>query len=268
MSHQPITSGGRGRLNAGSQMRTRERWVATPVARMERPAAGTVVRVTTVGAGPDVAARDVAALVDLVRRWDLCDEHSDLARLWRSRERLEIEDDTLLLLALTTDATLNPRAGVAQLTPGQPAPPVALTRALALDMTATDLQDEPVAGFCVGVGNDVAVAGTAPAGNGWAVGVTGHNNGDGTDLAWLNNGARVTIPGHPAGEVTAVTVQASDAWRAASLGLDTVELPASDALQHLNDAGVTARVHTRSGVIGVGHWTVGGPVASAHREAT
>jgi thiamine biosynthesis lipoprotein ApbE len=255
-------------MNRPADMRAREPWVATPVIRMQRPAAGKVVQVTTAGAEPEVAERATAALADLLHRWDLTDERSILGRLLRSHEALEVDDDTLLLLALTTAGTLDLPAGVARLAPGQSPPPLASIRALALDMTRQDLQDETIAGFCVAIDNDIAVAGTSPSGHGWAVELAALSNGRRPDVVRVSTGACVTVQGDPAGEVTAVSVHSKDAWHAAALALATVELTGADALQRLTDDGVTARLYTRGGAVDVGNWTVAGPAASARSERT
>jgi hypothetical protein len=255
-------------MSGPADMGAGERWVATPVIRMERPAAATVVQVTTVGAEPDVAERNSAALADLLHRWDLSDEHSVLARLLRSPEALEVDDDTLLLLALTTEGKLDLAAGVARLTPGQLPPPLVSIRALALDMTCQDLQDEIVAGFCVAIDNDIAVGGASPSGHGWVVELAARGHGRTSDVVLLSTGACVTVYADPVGEVTAVSVHDKDAWRAASLALASVELAAADALECLTAAGVTARLYTRGGAVDVGNWTVAGPAASARSERT
>jgi len=233
-------------------------WVAAPVIRVERPAAGAVVQVTTAGAEPEVAERAAAALADLLYRWDLTDEQSALARLLRTHESLQVDDDTLLLLDLP--------AGVARLSPGQPPPPLAAIRALALDMTCQDLQDETISGFCVAIDHDIAVGGTSPSGHGWAA-VIAAGDGSGTDVVTVSTGAWITVNADGA-DLTAVSVHGQDAWRAASLALSIAELTAADALRHLTDAGVAARVCTRRGAVDIGDWIAGEPTTAAGCERT
>jgi hypothetical protein len=241
-------------------------WVAAPVIRVERPAAGAVVQVTTAGAEPEVAERAAAALADLLRRWDLTDEQSTLARLLRTHESLHVDDDTLLLLALTTEGTLDLPAGVARLSPGQPPPPLAAIRALALDMSCQDLQDETISGFCVAIDHDIAVGGTSPSGHGWAA-VIAAGDGSGTDVVTVSTGACITV--NPDGaDVTAVSAHGRDAWRAASLALSVAELTAADALRQVTDAGVAARVCTRRGAVDIGDWIAREPTTAAGCERT
>jgi hypothetical protein len=67
---------------------------------------GTPVQATTtVGGAPQVAEQAIESLTKRLLRWDLGNDDGPLRRVWRGRDLVEVDDETLLLLALTTNAT-------------------------------------------------------------------------------------------------------------------------------------------------------------------
>lgn len=234
---------------------TKPPWLAAPIFRVGRLVAGTPVEVTTVGGAPQVAERAVDSLTERLRRWDLGNDEGPLSRVWHGHDLVEVDDETLLLLALTTNATVDLSAGAAYVPVGQEAPQLALTRALALDMTMQELQDEDVAGVGIAVGNDVLVRGTSPLGRGWGVQLAGPDH---TTNVYLSEGACVSVAANPPEHLTAITVHALTAWQAASIAAAALSLTVADAGRLVADAGATARLHTPGGISDVGTWRLAG----------
>jgi hypothetical protein len=200
------------------------------------------LEVTLVGGSPVIAEVLADGLGRLLQRWDVTRLGSELDRLRRTTKPIRVEDDTLLLLALTSDATVDLDAGTALLAarghlPGRPR-----IIALALDITAEDVRYEPVAGFRIAAGNGVVARGTAPSGHGWRV-ATGC--GDGPDAAIVvRDGGVVTVRASSiVAPVQSVTVHATTASDAVTLALAALASPAAEAMRLLEDAGVHAWLH-------------------------
>lgn len=230
-------------------------WLAAPIFRVGRLVAGAPVEVTTVGAAPQVAEQAIETLTKRLLRWDLGNDDGPLRQVWRGHGLVEVDDETLLLLALTTNATVDLSAGAAHVPAGQEAPQPAPTRALALDMTMQELQDEDVAGVGIAVGNDVLVRGTSPLGRGWGVQLAGPDH---TTTVYLGEGACVSVAAYPPEHLTAITVHAPTAWQAASIAAAALSLTMADAGRLVADAGATARLHTPGGIGDVGTWRLAG----------
>jgi thiamine biosynthesis lipoprotein ApbE len=203
--------------------------------------------VTLVGGSPEVAEGVAAGLGRLLQRWDVTHPGSELDRLRRAEKPTRVDDDTLLLLALTTDAAVNLKAGTARLSRRRQLPGRVRIVALALDITAEDLRYESVAGFRVALGADVIARGTAPMGRGWPVPTDG---GTGSDaVIFVRDGGVVTARASSRlAPVQSVTVHAATAWTAATLALAALATPAREAAQLLADAHVHAWLRGRGWV--------------------
>src|SRR3954447_23963803 len=90
-------------------------WSAAPVFSVQGLTARMPFAVTLVGGSPEVAEAVAAGLGRLLQRWDVTHPGSELDRLRRAQKPTRVDDDTLLLLALTTDAAVNLNAGTARL---------------------------------------------------------------------------------------------------------------------------------------------------------
>jgi hypothetical protein len=219
-------------------------WSAAPVFSVQREAARMPLEVTIVGGSAAAAEGAVAGLGRLLQRWDVTRPGNELDRLRRATKPTRVDDDTLLLLALTTDAAVNLESGTARLSPHGQLPGRARIVALALDITAEDLRYEPVAGFRAAVGADVVAHGTAPTGRGWRVATGGGNSSD--DMILVRDGGVVTARASSTlAPVQSVTVHAATAWTAVTLALAALATPGQEAVRLLADAGVHAWLHGR-----------------------
>jgi hypothetical protein len=193
-------------------------WSAAPVFSVQREAARMPLEVTIVGGSADAAEGAAAGLGRLLQRWDVTRPGSELDRLRRTSSPTRVDDDTLLLLALTSDATVDVDAGTARLSPKGQLPGRARIVALALDITAEDLRYEPVAGFRAAVGPFAVADGTAPTGKGWRVATGTDTGSDG--VIFVRDGAVVTV--HASSRVApvqSVTVHAANVWTAVTVRL-------------------------------------------------
>jgi hypothetical protein len=217
-------------------------WSAAPVFSVQREAARMPLEVTIVGGSPALAEGAAAGLGRLLRRWDVTHPGGELDRLRRTTKPIRVDDDTLLLLALTTDAAVNLEAGTARLSPDGRLPGLARIVPLALDIAAEDLRYESIAGFRLAVGADVIARGTAPTGQGWRVAVDGGNSSP--DVIFVRDGGVVTVRATSnAAPIDSITVHAATAWTAVTLGLAALATPVAEAARLLAEAGVHAWLH-------------------------
>jgi thiamine biosynthesis lipoprotein ApbE len=210
-------------------------WSAAPVFSVQREAASLALQVTIVGGSPAAAEGAADGLSRLLQRWDVTRPGSELDRLRRSTRPTRVDDDTLLLLALASDAAVHLEAGTARLSPHGQLPGLPRIVALALDIAAEDLRYEPVAGFRVAVGGDVIARGTAPTGHGWPVAVGDGDSSD--DVMFVRDGSVVTVRASSSlASVQSVTVHAATAWTAVTLGLAALATPAAEAARLLEQS--------------------------------
>jgi thiamine biosynthesis lipoprotein ApbE len=209
-----------------------------------------LLAVTLVGGSPDVAEGVVAGLGRLLQRWDVTHPGSELDRLRRGHKPTRVDDDTLLLLALTTDAAVDLRVGTARLSGRRQLPARASIVALALDITAEDLRYESVAGFRVAVGADVIALGTAPTSRGWPIATHGGTSAD-AEIFVHHGGVITARASSRIAPIQSVTVHAATAWTAATLALAALATPVRGAHQLLADAHVHAWLRGRGWVLEV-----------------